>query len=100
MKPILQALILADHIYRDAATGKHIIAGTFNQVVFQKGGAKPKTVEVGGEEKQVVPGGMQVGSPYVYVSLTDLRGKAQCVLRYVNRDPELLVGVLGDIDGL
>jgi len=88
VKPILQALILADHIYRDTATGKHVIAGTFNRMVFVKGGAEPKTVEIDGEEKQVIPGGMQAGSPYVYISLTDLRGKVRCTLRYVNLEQD------------
>ncbi len=83
MKPVLQALLLADRIYRDT-TGKHIIAGTFNKMLFVKGGAGPKTVEIDGEEKQLIPGGMQAGSPSAYISLTDVRGKIQCVLRYVN----------------
>jgi len=85
--PVLQALLLADRIYQDT-TGKHIIAGTFNKLMFVKGGAEPKTVEVDGEKKQVVAGGMQVGNPYVYISLTDLRGKTKCVLRYVNLDQD------------
>lgn len=83
MKPLLQALLLADRIYRDT-TGKHIIAGTFNKMVFTKGGAEPKTVEIDGEEKQLVAGGVQAGSPYVYISLTEIHGKIRCVLRYVN----------------
>jgi hypothetical protein len=87
VKPVLQALLLADHIYRDT-TGKHIIAGTFNKFVFAKGGGKPKTVDIGGEEKQLIPGGMQTGSPYVYISLTEIRGKVQCVLRYVNLEQD------------
>lgn len=31
-KPILKALILADHVYRDGETGKCVIAGTFDSV--------------------------------------------------------------------
>lgn len=83
MKPVLQALLLADRIYRDT-TGKHIIAGTFNKLFVVKGAAKPKTVTIDGEEKQVIPGGMQAGSPSAYISLTDIRGKIKCVLRYVD----------------
>ena len=83
MKPILQALLLADSVYKDV-TGKHIIAGTFNKMVFEKGGAKPVTVEINGEEKSLIPGGRQAGSPYAYISLTEIRGKIRCVLRYVN----------------
>lgn len=32
--PILQSLLLADHIYRDQATGKHIICGVFSTIFF------------------------------------------------------------------
>ncbi len=87
MKPVLQALLLADRIYRDT-TGKHVIAGTFNRVVFTKDGAKPRTVEIDGEEKQLVLGGVQAGSPYAYISLTEVHGKIECVLRYVNLEQD------------
>ena len=85
MKPVLQALLLADRIYRDT-TGKHIITGTFNKLCFAKGVAKPKTAEIDGEKRQVIPGGTQAGSPSAYISLTDIRWKIKCVLRYVNLD--------------
>ena len=32
--PILQSLLLADHVYRDQATGKHIICGVFSTIFF------------------------------------------------------------------
>ena len=32
--PILQSLLLADHVYRDQATGKHIICGIFSTIFF------------------------------------------------------------------
>jgi hypothetical protein len=88
VKPVLQALLLADHIYRDSITGKHVIAGTFNKMVFVKGGARPKAVDVAGEKRQLIPGGVQTGSPCVYISLTEIRGKVQCVLRYVNLEQD------------
>jgi hypothetical protein len=88
VKPVLQALLLADHIYQDKKTGKHVIAGTFNKMLLVKDGAKPENVEIDGEEKRLVPGGLQSGSPYVYVSLTEVRGKIQCVLRYVNLEQD------------
>ena len=83
MKPVLQALLLADHVYRDT-TGKHIVVGTFNKMVFAKGGAEPKKIEIGGEEKGIVRDVQQAGNPYAYISLTEIHGKIQCVLRYVN----------------
>lgn len=83
MVPRLQALVLADRIYQDVS-GKHVIAGTFNRMIFTEGGLKPKTKEIDGEERQLIPGGVQAGSPSAYISLTDIRGKIQCVLRYVS----------------
>lgn len=83
VKPSLQALLLADRIYKDT-TGKHVIAGTFNRLIFAKGAAKPKTVEIDGEEKQLIAGGVQPGSPSAYISLTNCHGKIRCVLRYVS----------------
>lgn len=32
--PVLQSLLLADHIYRDQATGKHVICGIFSTIFF------------------------------------------------------------------
>ncbi len=32
--PILQSLLLADHVYRDQSTGKHIICGVFSTIFF------------------------------------------------------------------
>lgn len=84
MKPVLQALLLADHIYQDRFTGKHVIAGIFSTVWFKKDGAKPRTEEVEGEERLVVSGGTRAGSPYAYISLTNFEGTEPFTLRYVD----------------
>lgn len=84
VKPVLQALLLADHIYQDRFTGKHVIAGIFSTIWFKADGAKPRTEEVGGEERTMIPGGMQVGSPYAYISLTNFEGTESLTLRYVD----------------
>ncbi len=132
MKPIIQAMVLADHVYEDKSTGKKIIAGTFNQLLFSKkprrpatgepaspsdssgsqasapatnGGAVPAgaaseaAVPAGSSDParqpiapppaiasklQAVPGGMQSGSPYLYISLTDAQGDLPLVIRYVD----------------
>ena len=67
-KPVLKALVLADHLYRDARTGKWIIAGTFTQVMGIK-----------------LP--IELTSSWVYLSLTDFRGQCQVELE-INYDPE------------
>jgi hypothetical protein len=84
VKPVLQALLLADRVYQDAQTGKKIIAGTFHRMLFTKSVQKGREIEVDGVKRMVVPGGMHPGSPYAFVSLTEIRGKVSCVLRYVD----------------
>ena len=44
-KPLLQALLLADHVYQDRDTGKKVIAGTFNQLHLTKAKPAPKETE-------------------------------------------------------
>lgn len=84
MKPTVQALLLADHVYEDKATGKKIVAGIFQRLLFQKGGAVPKEVEHEGETRKVITGAMQAGSPFAYISLTGIRGTQPFCLRYVD----------------
>ena len=83
MKPVLQALVVADHVYQDV-TGKKIIAGTFNTFWFSK---KPQAREIerpDGAKQQVLPGGMRVGSPSAYVNLTDVCDGTQLRVQFVD----------------
>lgn len=78
VNPVLQALVLADHIYVDADTGKKIIAGTFN-AIFAK------------ETPTVVS-----GQSYAYVCLTDFVGQLELEIRYVDLDTnEVLMKTTG-----
>jgi hypothetical protein len=86
VKPILQALLLADKIYQDV-TGKKVIAGTFDRLFFTRHIAMQERV-VDGEVKKLVVGGMQAGSPSAYISLTEVRGTVHCMLRYVNLEDD------------
>ena len=83
MKPVLQALVLADHVYQDV-TGKKIIAGTFNRVLFSPKRPVKEVETPDGSKRQVTVGGMQSGSPYVYLSLTDVCQGTKLVLQFVN----------------
>lgn len=65
-KPILQALVLADHVYVDAATGKKIIAGTFSQLLAA---SFPR---------------MFGRTTWAYVCLTEVRGTVPIALRYTD----------------
>ena len=82
--PVLQALVLAEHVYQDAATGKKVICGTFNRIQF---GLSPNSEEVeiaDGVKKRSVMGDMQGGSPYAYISITDVCNGTRLVLQFVN----------------
>jgi hypothetical protein len=83
VKPVLQAILLADRVYQDAATGKKIIAGTFNRLFFKRH-VKAKESEIQGQKAFEIPGGVHAGSPYAFVSLTEVIGKLECILQYVD----------------
>lgn len=74
MKPIVQALILADRVYRDVS-GKFIIVGVFNTLAFKRA---PETPPVELDSLQI----QDVGNPWVYINLTDVKGPKRLVLRY------------------
>lgn len=65
-KPVLQALVLADHIYVDARSGKKVLAGTFNQL-----GASKFPTQFG-------------RTTYAFICLTEIKGTVKLVLRYVD----------------
>ena len=102
-RPVLQALVLADHVYKDAFTGKMVIAGTFNRLCVGK--SKPpeekqspsqqgeNAPQQQGENAPQQPGGprklkaheiSRVGSTAAYISLTEVRGMVPLELRYVD----------------
>ncbi len=81
VKPTLQALVLADHIYVDRDSGKKVIAGTFNRL-------KAETFPA------------EFGRPtWAYVCLTEIRGRATVELRYVDlsNNQVLMRTKLGDV---
>ncbi|MBN1909252.1 MAG: hypothetical protein JW818_05905 [Pirellulales bacterium] len=126
MKPILQALVVADHVYQDV-TGKKIIAGTFNRILFKKNEPRGKRPEDpsdrgpgnegpsdrGSDDKGTgngssddrgtgdsdsrdrkghrVPGGMHSGSPYAYISLTDVVDGTELTLQFVNLNKNVVL---------
>jgi len=68
MKPIIQALLLADNVYTDIETGKRVITGVFDFIGVP---------EIPGHFLKVT---------HAYVSLTELRGRVEIMLRYVDLD--------------
>jgi len=85
-KPVLQALLLADHVYQDKDTGKKVIAGTFNQLNLSKLKAPPKDAEQAPMvPRRLSPGEVsRMGNPTAFISLTDVRGPTDLQLRYVD----------------
>jgi len=92
-KPMLQALVLADHIYQDKSTGKMVIAGTFNRLNVFTGNAPPDAASRPAQPTEQPSEGLRklgyreickVGSPWAYVSLTELHGTVPLELRYVD----------------
>lgn len=129
-KPVLQALILADHVYEDKLTGKKIIAGIFSRIIRGKKISRPLTpaemapqpvqpsgeaggggsgsggAEAGGGDNpdrvsepqppppeqrvlEIPATGMQAGSPFAYISLTEVRGANNFILQLINLDDNM-----------
>lgn len=90
-KPILQALLIADHIYQDRKSGKMIIAGTFTGMFFisKEDAESPEAREA--MQKMSVTPGHRAGSPYAYINLTEVHGTQDLKLRYVNLEDDSIV---------
>lgn len=112
--PVLQALLVADHIYQDQATGKFVICGIFGTIFFLPGTDEPSSPAsnpstdsgagnggaagngpgnggtgnggTGESNPQQMPLNrlIRAGSPSAYVSLTEVRGQRSFELRYVD----------------
>jgi hypothetical protein len=83
VKPVLQALVLAEHVYQDV-TGKKIIAGTFNRVMFSRQPPVQEIEQPDGTKQRVIQGGVHGGSPFAFVSLTDVCDGTNLLLRFVD----------------
>src|SRR5687767_11671591 len=101
-RPVLQAMVLADHVYRDADTGKFLIIGTFGNFFIRP---LPKAVpdgekdpDIQGEQRRSTTGDVsQAGSPYLYLALTGIHGKQSLQLQFVDLD-DSSVSLKGEIE--
>ncbi len=104
MKPVLQALVVADHVYQDQQTGKKIICGTFTTLRFSRRPPVTELQKPDGTKQAVFAGGMHSGSPYAYVCLTDVCDGTRLQLRFVNLTKNLVLfgteAVLNGVDRL
>lgn len=84
MQPVLQALVLADRVYEDQS-GKKIIAGTFNRIKLNRKGRIPTESHPTDSAKQVFRSPViDTGTPFVYLSLTDVLPEIDVTLQFVN----------------
>jgi hypothetical protein len=99
--PVLQAMLLADQVYQDRNTGKYVICGIFSAIHFvPKGpapGEGPPDGTAGSSETEEAPEApaaagpgvpiarlVRAGSPYAYLSMTEVQGTRKFELRYVD----------------
>jgi hypothetical protein len=80
-KPVLQAMVLADHVYRDRQTGKHIIAGTFTTLMV---GQMKVVPDLAGNRNVITGVVSRAGSPYLYLALTEVHGQVPLVIKFVD----------------
>jgi hypothetical protein len=83
VKPVLQALLLADQVYQDKASGKCIVAGIFG-VLFKIKASQQESKEDSGVRRIQPHEFRRAGSPSCYISLTGVRGTLPLELRYVD----------------
>ena len=80
MKPKVQAILLADHVYKDEFTGKYIVSGIIDTYLFN-----PNPTPEPKRDPNDIPLDMQrAGAPYVYVNLTEFNGQFDFQLRYLS----------------
>lgn len=88
MKPTVQAILLADRVYQDRS-GKFIIAGVFNLMGIKRRpnqNAAPSSDSSGDEVQANVTLSaldiQDVGNPWAYISLTNVKGATPLELRF------------------
>ena len=101
-KPVLQALLLADHVYQDSATGKFVVCGIFTRMTRLLEQPTPSSPEVATriEQKSLSPGSfLQLGNPYLYFALTDYQGQIDLELRYIDLSDNSSL-ITGKLEGI
>jgi hypothetical protein len=84
VKPVLQALLLADQVYQDKLSSKTIVAGIFGTIAILKKNPTPEAGTNAGPRLIDPREFRRAGSPSCYISLTSVRGTLPLELRYVD----------------
>lgn len=106
IKPVLQALLVADQVYKDASSGKFVVCGIFSNIHVVRAenipvvhntpgppgqGESGKKPRVNVSEGSVLHGGMASGSPFCFVSMVDVEGTQHFAVRYVRLDDDKVI---------
>ena len=86
--PVLQAILVADQAYQDTNTGKFIICGIFSKVFLIPGVPSTADEKV---QQSVAATYQRAGSPFAYLSLTEVHGTRPLELRFVDLADNSLV---------
>lgn len=95
IKPVLHAMVLADHVYQDRRSGKSVIAGTFTKIVFQPNTEEQEPIidpdttvniqdAVDGKKPKTYPAFFDMGSPHMYLALSGVRNDIVLEIRLVD----------------
>jgi hypothetical protein len=98
-QPIVQAMVLADRVYRDAATGKYLIIGTFNTLKRRLVKAKMTDAGSRGPESELEGPSIVVssadvadsGTPSLYMAFTNIRDHTTFRLRFASLSQDLVI---------
>lgn len=91
MKPVLQALLLAEHVYNDQGTGKKVIAGTFNRFKIQPPFVVDQEKKADGTIEVPMSAVLRAGNPFAYINLTEVRGRIDIIFRLVHLESNEVV---------
>ena len=83
MKPVLQALVLAEKVW-EIDGGRKIIAGTFNRVFITQRPPDQEIETPDGGKRRLVPAGVDPGAPWAYINLTDVWDNTTIELQFVS----------------
>ncbi len=89
IKPVLQALLVADHVYQDKLTGKHVVCGVFGVMFRHVATPSDGTIDLSSDNR--IKSGFNSGSPFAFLSLIDVDGEQEFSLRYVRLKDDVVI---------
>jgi hypothetical protein len=82
LRPHVQAILVADRVYVDEQTKKKIIVGIFR--TLQKNSIKPTLSDNNTRQIEIPSHGMDSGSPWAFISITNIRDADTFALHYID----------------